>query len=176
MLILRVGKAYKILLDEMIKTLLQGMLFKESDNKSIPILIQSSLYLANQDVFYFEDTQTYISAKLIRDFSGDIIHQVPLVSRCLLPIVSAINEKISNKSTQDFLFKFMSLALSGESTMIGDEGVYLFAYFYVYNYHIVVVKHSYPVIELLSFRSSTHSFINLMLSKPCRIQDNYCTL
>lgn len=134
MLILRVGKAYKALLEEMIKTFVQGTLFKASDNKSLPMLIQSSHYLASQDIFYFQDTQTFISTKLIRDCCRDIICQVPLVSRCLLPIVGAINEKISDSSTQSFLFEFMSLALSGESMMIGDEGVYLIVYSFKESY------------------------------------------
>ena len=128
MLTLRVGKAYKTLLEEMIKTVVQGALFKASDNNSLPMMIQSSQYVASQDRFHFQDTQAFISAKLIRDFCRDIISQVPSVSRCLLPVVGAINEKISNPSTQDFLFKFMSLALSGESMMISDEGAYLIVY------------------------------------------------
>ncbi len=106
-------------------TVAQGMLFKASNEKSLPTMIKSSHYVAKHDLFYFEDTQTYLLTELIQSFCYEIIRQVPSVSRCLLPTVSAINDSVQSPSTQKFLFEILSLSLSGESTMIGDEGFYL---------------------------------------------------
>ena len=93
-------------------------------------MIKSSRYITGLDIFYFEDTQTNVSIELIRSFCHEIIRQVPSVSRCLLPIVSAINDRVQSQSTQNFLFKILSLSLSGESTMIADESTFLFINFY----------------------------------------------
>jgi hypothetical protein len=128
-LILRVGKASKKLLEEMVKTVAQGMLFKASNNESLPMMIKSSSYVPEHDIFYFQDTETYLSTELIRSFCYEVVRQVPSVSRCLLPTVSAINDSIQSQSTQNFLFEFLSLALSGENTMIGDEGFYSFIFY-----------------------------------------------
>ena len=128
-LILRVGKAYKALLEETIKTVTQGMLFKSTNEKGLPMMIKSSRYIVGRDIFYFEDTQTNFSTELIRSFCHEIIRQVPSVSRSLLPVVSAINDRVQSQSTQNFLFKILSLTLSGESTMIADESRFLFINF-----------------------------------------------
>ena len=131
-LVLRVGKAYKTLVEEAIKTVAQGMLFKASDDKSIPAMINSSIYSSN-DQFYLREAKLYsLSAERFRSFCKDVIGQVPSVARCLLPTVTAISEKIPNPSTQSFLCSVLSLALSGESTMVGDEGACLFI-FYLFN-------------------------------------------
>ena len=127
---MRVGKAYKALLEETIQTVTQGMLFKSTNEKGLPMMIKSSRYITGLDIFYFEDTQTNVSIELIRSFCHEIIRQVPSVSRCLLPIVSAINDRVQSQSTQNFLFKILSLSLSGESTMIADESTFLFINFY----------------------------------------------
>ena len=108
----------------MIKTVVQGTLFKASNDKSLPMMIKLSRYLPDGDAFYLQDGQIPLSTELIRSFCYDVIRQVPSVSRCLLPIVRAISEKISNPSTQSFLLEFMSIALSGEENMIVDKGVY----------------------------------------------------
>ncbi|XP_028413718.1 NFX1-type zinc finger-containing protein 1-like [Dendronephthya gigantea] len=121
-LILRVGKGSKNLVEEAIKTVVQGTLFKASNDKSLPKMVKSSRYIPERDVFYLRDEQILLSAELIRGFCHEVIRQVPTVSRCLLPVVSAINERIPNPSS--FLFEFLSLALSGESSMIADEGVW----------------------------------------------------
>jgi hypothetical protein len=93
------------------------------------MMIKSSSYVPEHDIFYFQDTETYLSTELIRSFCYEVVRQVPSVSRCLLPTVSAINDSIQSQSTQNFLFEFLSLALSGENTMIGDEGFYSFIFY-----------------------------------------------
>ncbi|XP_028410574.1 NFX1-type zinc finger-containing protein 1-like [Dendronephthya gigantea] len=118
-LILRVNKGSKTLLEEMIKTVVQGTLFKASNDKSLPMMIKSSHYIPDEDVFYLQDGKTPLSAELIRSFCREVIRQVPSVSRRLLPVVGAINEKIPNPSS--FLFDFMSITLSGEDNMIVDK-------------------------------------------------------
>ena len=104
----------------MVKTLAQGVFFKTTNDRSLPTMIMSSLYDARQDIFYFEDTQSFFPAELVRTFCHDVVRQVPSVSRCLLLTVRAVNDKMQDPS---FLYEFMSLALSGESTMITDEGI-----------------------------------------------------
>ena len=101
----------------------QGMLFKASNNESLPMMIKSSSYLHEQDIFYFQETKTFLTTELIRSFCYEVVRQVPSVSRCLLPTVSAINDTIQSQSTQNFLFEFLSLALSG------DQGFYSFIFY-----------------------------------------------
>ena len=108
------------------------MLFKASDDNSIPAMIKSGMYHADRDKFYLKDVKLHsISAECFRSFCQDVVGQVPSVARCLLPTVTAISEKIPNPSTQSFVCSILSLALSGESTMIGDEGACLFIYDYL---------------------------------------------
>jgi hypothetical protein len=135
-LILRVGKAYKTLLEEAIQTVTQGMLFKTSNGEGLPMMIKSSRYITDLDIFLFGDTQTYLHTELVRSFCHEIIRQVPSVSRCLLPIVSAINDNVQSPSTQNFLFAILSSSLSGESTMIADEGFYSIL-ICVFSFHII---------------------------------------
>lgn len=125
-LILRLGrKAYKTLVEEMFRTVAQGMLFKATNDQSLPAMIQSSHYVASKDKFYLKDVKTYsIEAEVIRSLCLDIIGQVPSVARCLLPIVTAISEKIPSPSTQSFLCGVLTVAFSGESTMLADDGVW----------------------------------------------------
>ena len=126
-LVLRAGKAYKTLVEEMMKTVTQGMLFKASEDKSIPSLIKSGTYYAERDTFYWEDVKLYIvSVERFRSFCQEVIGQVPSTAKCLLPTVTAISEKISNPTTQTFVCDILNLALSGGSTMVGDEGIHLF--------------------------------------------------
>ena len=134
-LILRVGKAYKILVEEAIKTVTQGILFKSSDDKSIPAMINSSIYVTRKDQFYMTGVHLgSLSAEHIQSFCQDVVGQVPSVARCLLPTVTAISEKIPpNPSTQSFVCSILSLALSAESAVTGDEGAcfFLFVYFLI---------------------------------------------
>jgi hypothetical protein len=126
-LVLRVGKAYKTLVEEMMKTVTQGALFKTSHDKSIPAIINSSSYYEIGDKFYVRDVKMCsISAESFRNFCQEAVGQVPPVARSLLPTVTAISEKIPHVSTQSFVCKILSLALSGESTTAVDEGRYLY--------------------------------------------------
>ena len=126
-LVLRAGKAYKTLVEEMIKTVTQGTLFKASEDNSIPSLIKSGMYNAERDRLYLKDVKlNIVSVECFRSFCQEVIGQVPSTARCLLPTVTAISEKISNPTTQTFVCDILNLALSGESTMVGDEGIYMF--------------------------------------------------
>lgn len=111
----------------MITTVTQGALFKASEDISIPAMIKSSIYLSEKDVFYMTDVRRHsVSVELFRSFCQEVVGQVPFVARCLLPTVTAISEKITNGQTQSFLCRILSLALSGESITMGDEGIYSF--------------------------------------------------
>ncbi|XP_028413034.1 NFX1-type zinc finger-containing protein 1-like [Dendronephthya gigantea] len=109
----------------MIKTVTQGTLFKASENKSIPSIIKSGMYSAVEDIFYLRDVNLcVVSVELFRSFCQEVIGLVPSAAHCLLPTVTAISEKISNPTTQTFVCDILNLALSGGSTMVGDEGVW----------------------------------------------------
>ena len=137
-LILRLGKAYKALVEEMMKTVTQGTLFKLSDDKSIPAIINSSSYLASKNKFYMKDVKLYsVSPERFRSFCQEAVSQVPSVARSLLPTVTAISEKIPHPSTQSFVCSILSLALSGDSTTTGDEGYYSFRFSSCYKYGFV---------------------------------------
>lgn len=124
-LILSVGKALKTLVQEMIRTVTHGTLFKASEEASIPAMIRSSIYFSDKDVFFMTDTRRHsVSAEHFRSFCQDVVGQVPFVARCILPTVTAISEKITSGQTQSFLCDILSLALSGESITMGDEGTY----------------------------------------------------
>ncbi len=109
------------------KTITHGTLFKASNDKSIPAMIKSGVYLAERDKFYLKDVKVHsVSVRRFRSFCQEAIGQVPSVACCLLPTVTAISEKTTSAKTQSFLCAILSLALSGESTMTGDEGIYEF--------------------------------------------------
>ena len=109
----------------MIRTVTQGTLFKASEEASIPAMIRSSIYFSDTDVFVMTDTRRHsVSAEHFRSFCQDVVGQVPFVARCILPTVTAISEKITSGQTQSFLCDILSLALSGESITMGDEGIY----------------------------------------------------
>ena len=111
----------------MITTVTQGTLFRASEDISIPAMIKSSIYYSNKDVFYMKDVRQHsVSAEHFRSFCQEVVGQLPFVARCLLPTVTAISEKITNAQTQSFLCRILSLALSGESVTMGDEGICLF--------------------------------------------------
>ena len=126
-LILSVGKGFKTLVEEMITTVTQGMLFRASEDISIPAMIKSSIYFSDKDVLYMKDAQLQsVPVEHFRSFCQEVVSQVPFVARCLLPTVTAISEKITNGQTQSFLCRILSLALSGETVAMGDEGICLF--------------------------------------------------
>ena len=102
------GEIYKTLLEDVIKTVTQGTIFQTISDKSLPKIIKASNY-GNNDKFYFEEQEVFLSAELIRSFCHDAIRHVPSVTRCLLPTVTALSEKISNPSTQNFLCTLLSL-------------------------------------------------------------------
>lgn len=122
-LILRVGKQFKNHLELVMKTVVQGVFFSSSrDGPSLVSIIKQSNYttFATSDLLYVRDTHYSISDELIKNFCIDVVRQVPAVSRCLLPVVRVISEEKSDASS--FLFEFLSLALSGDSSMVSNEG------------------------------------------------------
>ncbi|XP_046849444.1 uncharacterized protein LOC124442968 isoform X2 [Xenia sp. Carnegie-2017] len=124
-LILRVGKQFKNHLELVMKTVVQGVFFSSSrDGPSLVSIIKQSNYtsFATSDLLYVRDTHYSISDELIKNFCIDVVRQVPAVSRCLLPVVRVISEEKSDASS--FLFEFLSLALSGDSSMVSNEDVW----------------------------------------------------
>ena len=122
--ILQHGRSYKSLLEDVIRTVTQGTMFQGTSNPNLPAIIKLCNYGKN-DQFYCEEEEKFLSAELVRTFCHDAIRHVPSVTRCLLPIVTALSEKIENASTQKFLCTLLSLNSSGENGFVADTGMWM---------------------------------------------------
>ena len=123
-LILSHGRPYKTLLEDVIRTVTRGTMFQAANyNQSLPAIIKSCNY-DNNDKFYSEEEKTYLSAELVRSFCQDVIRQVPSVTRCLLPTIATINEKISSPLTQSFLYTLLTLSSLGEKGYITNASIW----------------------------------------------------
>ena len=122
--ILHHGRPYKSLLEDVIVTVTRGLIFQTTNDFCLPKIIESCNY-GNNDKFYSEEQEVFLSAGLIRSFCHDAVRHVPSVTRCLLPTVIAISKKITNVSTQDFLCALLSLNSAGETGFIGNIGVWM---------------------------------------------------
>jgi hypothetical protein len=122
--ILHHGSPFKNLLADVIKTVTRGTIFQAANDHSLPAVIKSCNY-GNNDEFYSEEQEAFLSAELVRSFCHDVVRRVPSVTRCLLPTVTAISKKIANVSTQDFLCTILSLSSSGESGVVANASVWM---------------------------------------------------
>ena len=98
-------------------------MFQGTNDQNLPAIIKSCNY-GNNDKFYSEEQEAFLSADLVRSFCHDAIRQVPSVTRCLLPTVTAISKKIANVSTQDFLCTLLSLNSAGENGFIANTSMW----------------------------------------------------
>lgn len=145
--VLLVGKPCKTLVEEAMKNVTQGLLFRAYEDKSLPSLIKSSTFLPREDVIHMRDGNVYsIKTKIFRNFCENVVCQVPSTARFLLPTVTAICEKIQNPTTQSFLLKILSTSLSSQSSgVVADEGykqtIYLRFRELVHAYHLEIISH-----------------------------------
>ena len=107
-LILRHGRPYKTLLEDVLKTITRGTIFLTTTDRSLPKIIKCCSY-ETTDKFHLEEQGEFLSAELVRSFCRDAARLVPSVTHCLLPTVAAISKKISSPSTQSFLYTLLSL-------------------------------------------------------------------
>ena len=123
-LILHHGRPYKTILQDVIKTVTRGSIFQITNDQSLPKTIKSCNY-RNNDKFYSEEQESFLSAELVRSFCRDAIRLVPPVTRSLLPTVAAISEKITSPSTQSFLYTLLSLNSAGENGFIAITSTWM---------------------------------------------------
>ena len=123
-LILHHGRPYKSLLEDVIRTVTQGTIFQGNNDPNLPAIIKSCNY-GNNDKFYCEEDEEFLSAELVRAFCHDAIRRVPSVTRCLLPTVTALSKKIENGSTQDFLCTLLSLNSAGENGFLANTSMWM---------------------------------------------------
>ena len=101
-------------------------MFQSTSDQNIAKIIKSCNYAdGDRDRFYSEVEEAFLSAELVRSFCHDAIRLSPTVTRCLLPTVSAISEKVANPSTQSFLCDLLSLNSVGENSFVANAGIWI---------------------------------------------------
>ena len=122
-LILHHGKPLKILLQDAIKNFIQGVIFQNTNDQSLPVLIESCEY-DNNDKFYSEEEKMFLSAELVRSFCHDVICLVPSDIHYLLPTITAISKKNANILTQDFLCTLLSINCASKKRFSVNAGMW----------------------------------------------------
>ncbi|XP_046847641.1 NFX1-type zinc finger-containing protein 1-like [Xenia sp. Carnegie-2017] len=119
-LLLQHGKAYKSLQEEAMKNITRGTVFQDTEDEhllSIPKTILSCNYTEN-DKFYMEEEEKFLSAELLRNICHEAIRKVPTLTHFLLPTVNALSAKIQSSSTQNFLCTLLSLNCRGDNGFV----------------------------------------------------------
>ena len=77
-LVLRYGRHFRTLLDEVIKAVIHGPMFQSKNNEHcLPAVIKSSHYSrGDSDKFYSSDWKHYFPAKIVREFCRNVICKV----------------------------------------------------------------------------------------------------
>ena len=75
--VLHHGKHYKAFVEQMIKTVMNGHMFRSTSEQSLVVIISNCHYSGNQfDRFYTNDWKHFFSAQIVRNFCRAVISQV----------------------------------------------------------------------------------------------------